>query len=255
MLIIRRIVAVVLVAASVAAGCSTSDDTAVAPDRSTDPSSEVPSSVASTSVPVEDTVPVATASADTLATVPEAGVPGLDSDDPFCRAWSQFAGSFQAVALASNLGSDPRAALRLEVAASGAVARAAADLATSLPPEVAVEREVFLDELLGPFTVRATVARDALLAAGLAPEAVDELADLWLAAAAEGSGDPDLVVVVTSDFQPAFDEAVADFSASVPSIAADQSLVTDAAAPMTIAYIAANCPDQGILAGNDIIDE
>ncbi len=255
MLIIRRSVAIVLVAASVAAGCSSSNDTAIAPDPSTGRSTEVSSPAGPTSAPVEVTVPVATASADTLATVPEAGVPGIDSGDPFCRAWSRFAGSFQALALASNLGSDPRAALRLEVAASGAVTRAAADLATSLPPEVAGERGVFLDELLGPFTVRATVARDALLAAGLAPEAVDELGDLWLAAAAEGAGDPDLVVVVTSDFQPAFDEAVADFSAAVPSIAADQSLVTDAAAPMTIAYIGANCPDQGILGGNDIIDE
>jgi hypothetical protein len=253
MLIIRRSVAIVLMAASVAAGCSSSNDTAVAPDPSIDRSTEVPSSAAPPNTPVEDSVPVATASADTLATVPEAGVPGLDSADPFCRAWSRFAGSFQALALASNLGSDPRAALRLEVAASGAVTRAAADLAASLPPEVAGEREVFLDELLGPFTTRATEARDALLGAGLTPEAVDELGDLWLAAAADGAGDPDLVLVVPSDFQPAFDDAVADFS--VPSIAADQSLVTDAAAPMTIAYIGANCPDQGILGGNDIIDE
>ena len=51
----------------------------------------------------------------TFATVPDEPVPELDSDNPFCRAWSQFAGSFQRLALASSAGTDPDNALRLEV--------------------------------------------------------------------------------------------------------------------------------------------
>ena len=36
--------------------------------------------------------------------VPETGVPGIDSGDVFCRAWSEFAGSFQALGLVSAIG-------------------------------------------------------------------------------------------------------------------------------------------------------
>jgi len=50
--------------------------------------------------------------------VPDVGVPGIDSADPFCRAWSEFAGSFQALAFASIADTDPVAAARLEVVAS-----------------------------------------------------------------------------------------------------------------------------------------
>ena len=60
--------------------------------------------------------------------------------------------------------------------------------------------------------------------------------------------------MVPSGYQPAFDDAVASFSADVVPISDDPSLVTDAAAPQTLAYIVSTCPDQGILAGNDSID-
>ncbi len=191
----------------------------------------------------------------TFATVPDEPVPGLDSDEPFCRAWSQFAGSFQALALASSAGTDPRNAVRLEVAASGAVMRAVADLGASLPADLDGERDAFLGGLLGPFADRARLASEALVSEGLRAVQVDELGDLWLATIAEsGSQDPDLVLVVPSGYQPAFDDAVVSFAADVVPVSDDPSLVTDAAAPQTLAYIAATCPDQGILAGNDSID-
>ena len=132
---------------------------------------------------------------------------------------------------------------------------AVADLGASMPADVADERDAFLGGLLGPFANRARLANERLLAGGLTAGQVDELGDLWLATIEEsGSQDPDLVVVVPSGFQPAFDDAVESFSADVVPVSDDPSLVTDAAAPQTLSYIAATCPDQGILAGNDSID-
>jgi hypothetical protein len=239
-----------------ATGCSGSDEAqpgTVVPApaspsivESTVPNTEPATSEPATSEPVTSEPP--------LVTVPDEPVPGLDSDDPFCRAWSQFAGSFQALALASGVGADPSNAVRLEVAASGAVMGAVVDLGASMPADLDDEREAFLGGLLGPFANRASLASETMSAAGLTSEQVDELGDLWLAAIAR-SGDPDLVLMVPSGYQPAFDDAVASFSADVVPVSDDPSLVTDAAAPQTLSYIAATCPDQGILAGNDNIDD
>ncbi|HYN32631.1 MAG TPA: hypothetical protein VES40_08405 [Ilumatobacteraceae bacterium] len=212
-----------------------------------------------TSVPAQPSIvestPATSEPSATFATVPDEPVPGLDSDDPFCRAWSEFAGSFQALALASSVGADPANAIRLEVAAAGAVVGAVSDLDASLPAEVDDERDAFIVGLLGPFANRARMATEALIAAGLAEEQVEELGDLWLATVAgTGSQDPDLALVVPLDYQPAFDDAIAAFSANVEPISDDPSLVTDADAPQTLAYIARTCPDQGTLAGTDNID-
>ncbi len=233
-----------------AAGCSGSSGASTSPDSQAPPSASAPG-VGST---VLDAAPAMSEPSSPLATVPDEPVPGLDSGDPFCRAWSRFAGSFQAVALASSVGTDPGNALRLEVAASGAVLGAVGDLDDSLPVAIDDEREAFIDGLLGPFTSRARIAGDALLAAGLTVAEVDELGELWLAAlAGAGSQDPDLVLVVPPGYQPAFDDAVASFSADVVPISEDPSLVTDVAVPQTLAHIVSTCPDQGILAGNDVI--
>ncbi len=238
-----------------AAGCSGSDGAS----SQLDSQAAVPASTAESTV--ESTVspgrcPCVSQPSSSFATVPEEPVPGLDSDDPFCRAWSEFAGSFQALALASSVGADPDNAVRLEVAASGAVVAAVADLDASMPAAVADERDAFIDGLLGPFTNRARTASAALITAGLTVEQVDELGGLWLATVAGAEAqDPDLVLVVPSADQPAFDDAVASFAAEVVPISEDPSLVTDVAVPGTFAHIASTCPDQGILAGNDIVDD
>jgi hypothetical protein len=235
-------------------GCSGSDGISVLPEAAASIPARGVESTSPETVPATIEPPPGTAGVP--ATVPDEPIPGLDSDDPFCRAWSEFAGSFQALALASGVGTDPENAIRLEVAASGAVVRAVADLDASMPTEVAGERDMFIDALLGPFADRARVARESLIAAGLTDEEVDLLADLWLATLSQQrSQDPDLVVVVPPEDQRAFDDAVASFSAGVVPIIDDPSLVTDADAPQTLAYIAGTCPDQGILAGNDTIGD
>ncbi len=189
------------------------------------------------------------------ATVPDEPVPGLTSDDDFCRAWSRFAGSFQALALASSVGADPANAMRLELVASSVVARAAADLEATLPEEVDAEREQFTEGLVGPFAARAALAVDELIAVGMTIDEVDELGERWLVALAQPQQDPDLVVFVSPAVASTLDDALASFSASVAPVNADPNLITDATAPDTLAYIASNCPDQGVLAGNDIVGD
>ena len=210
-------------------------------------------SVTTSVIPGAD--PTAAPSTVAIEPVPDVGVPGIDSADPFCRAWSEFAGSFQALAFAPIADSGPVAAARLEVVASSAVTSSAQTLADEFPESVASEREIFLDDVIGPFARRAARASDELRAAGLAAGDIEQLGDVWLAALADaGVDDPEIVVAVPDGLTDAVDAATEVFAANVPVIAADPSLVTGARAPATLGYLADNCPDQGILAGNDAID-
>lgn len=196
-----------------------------------------------------------TAPTETIATVPEDGVPGIDSEDPFCRAWGEFAGSFQALTLASSLGTDAVGAARLEVVASPAVASAAQALADSFPDPIAFERDTFVDGVIGPFARRSARAEDELRAAGLSSTDLEQLGDAWLTTLADtGVDDPQIAVAVPAQWAGAVDAATVVFVADVPAIAADPSLVTSAATPATFDYIAGTCPDQGVLGGNDAID-
>jgi hypothetical protein len=179
-------------------------------------------------------------------------VPGIDSADAFCRSWSEFAGSFQALALASAVDPDPVAGARLEVVASPAVDRAAGALSEAFPGEIANERPVFLDGVVGPFANRSSLAGEELLTAGLTIDDRDELVLLWLEALV--AEQPVVAVTVPDELDKIVDAAAAAFARRVPPIAEDPSLVTDASAPATFAYIADNCPDQGILGGTDAID-
>ncbi|MGI9644907.1 MAG: hypothetical protein ACR2O6_06315, partial [Ilumatobacteraceae bacterium] len=77
----------------------------------------------------------------------------------------------------------------------------------------------------------------------------------WLAALAEGGvDDPDLVVVVDGVDEAAVGLAVDAFASALPPINEDPSLITDARVPMTEQFLLENCPDQGTLGGNDVID-
>ncbi len=250
-----------------AVGCSDSDSdggaatavpsTAGASEATSAPSDVDTADASATTTTTTTTATTTTTTLDetaTIATVPEQGVPGIESEDPFCRAWSEFAGSFQALAFASAVATDALAAARLEVVAAGAVSAAVQTLADEFPDAIVSERDVFVDDIVGPFARRAGRASDELLAAGLSGEQVEQLGRAWLAALVDaGVDDPDVVVAVADDVMDPVAEATAAFAADVPSIAADPSLVTAAEAPGTFDHIARNCPDQGILAGNDAV--
>ena len=224
---------------------------------STTTSSTVTTSSAPTAAasPTEPSATTSSVGSDTIATVPDDGVPGIDSDNAFCRAWGEFAGSFQALVLVSSVSTDPVEAARLEVVASPAVVSAARSLDDALPDAVAGERVAFVDGVIGPFSRRAERASEALATAGLSGAEVAELGESWLdALTAAGVDDPDIAVVVPARLVGDVEVAVAEFVAAVPSIVDDPSLVTAADAPATFGYLADNCPDQGILGGNDAID-
>jgi hypothetical protein len=243
------------------AATSTVSPTASAPPDTTDTTTE---STTTSVPPVEPgstasdegaatiaTAPIATAP---IATVPDDRVPGIDSEDPFCRAWSEYAGSFQTLTFASVAASDPFAAARLEVIASAAVSSAAATIDTQFPEAVADERALFVDDVIGPFARRAQRAMDALDDAGLSPEEIERLGEAWLIELADlGADEIEVVVDVPDDLVAAVDVATSAFAADVPPIAADPSLVTSADTPATFGYLAEFCPDQGVLAGNDAI--
>jgi hypothetical protein len=184
-----------------------------------------------------------------IPVVPETGVPGIDSADAFCRAWSEFAGSFQAVGLVSAVG-DPGNAFRLEVLAAAAVVDAVRALDSDLPAELEEERVPLVADFAGPYFARASAA-DGLLDVDVR----EAFAASWIAQLAEqGVDDPFLEVDLPGVADPTlFAAAVESFSAAFPSIVEDPSLITDVQIPLTDAYLASNCPDQGILGGNDVI--
>lgn len=184
-----------------------------------------------------------------IPVVPETGVPGIDSADAFCRAWSEFAGSFQAVGLVSAVG-DPANAFRLEVFASPAVVGAVLALDANLPVELEDEQTALIADFAGPYFARASVAEGLIDA-----DVRDVLAAAWILQLTElGVDDPFLEVDLPGAVDPAlFAAAVESFSAASPSIVEDPSLITDVRIPLTAAYLTTNCPDQGILAGNDVI--
>jgi hypothetical protein len=195
--------------------------------------------------------PDSTASASTRPTVPEVGVPGLESTDALCQAWSRFGGSFQVVAVAAAFGEGgPAAAAEVEVTAAPTVTRAYGDLLAAWPAELAAERDVVADDYLGPFARRAQRALDALIAAGATAVDLDAIAAAWEAALAERDpDDPALEVALDDRLDAIVRTAAADVAASAPPIPEDPELVVNAATPATDAYIESTCPDQGTLAG------
>ena len=256
-----RPVAAMVLASALLVGCSSDDDatTAASPAlEPTSPTTEVEAVATTTEPPTATSTPATTvrpAASDTIATVPDRAVPGIDSEDPFCRAWSEFAGSFQTLTYASVFGDDPLAGARLEVIAAASVVGAAQALDDAFPREIVDERAEFIDDVVGPFARRAASAADELRSVGVGDGDIELLGEVWRTALVAADPDnPVTTVEVPADLDAAVSAAAASFAANVPPIANDPSLVTEAEAPRTQAYIADRCPDQGILGGNDAID-
>ena len=91
------------------------------------------------------------------AAVVDTGVPGLDSGDAFCAAWSRFGGSWQLLVQVGAAG-DPVQLARLEVIASTVVQGAYGDVFAAWPAELESEREVVADAYFGAFQRRSADA-------------------------------------------------------------------------------------------------
>jgi hypothetical protein len=186
--------------------------------------------------------------------VPEVGVPGLDSDDVRCRAWSRFGGSFQVLAVASSFGEGgPGAVAELEVLAAPSVTRAYDDLLANWPEELAEERDVVADDYFGPFARRAQQALDALVDAGASDDDLDALAAaLYDALAVRDPADPELAVAVPPATAGVVTDAAQAFADAVVPIPEDADLRVTAEAPLTEAYLVVTCPDRGTLGGIEV---
>lgn len=198
--------------------------------------------------PAEPAEPVV----ESLPPVPETGVPGIDSDDAFCRSWSTYAGSVQAISLAWALQSAP-AASSLEVAATDALSRSVDGMATHLPDEIESNRQALTVDVPAPFLRRAERSRQLLMEQGLSDEQIIELGDQWIAAiAAAGVDAENLTLSAPEELTVAAVGAAAVLVTELPSVLEDPSLdTTQFDIGPSLDYIAANCPDQGTLAGND----
>ncbi|CAN5413343.1 hypothetical protein BH23ACT3_BH23ACT3_24180 [soil metagenome] len=251
----------------VAAGCSSDDDNTAPVTADTviaasttdpaptdpDPTTSVTSDAGDAAGPVT-TVAEVTDDPDVIAvTIPEIGVPGLDSDVVVCRAWSRFAGSFQVVAVAASFGDDPLEAARLEVAASPVVTTAVDDMVENWPDELADEADAVADDFVGPYGRRSALALDALLAAGAEPDDLNELADVWTAALS--GRDPTEVLPaleLPGDLAELVEKAAVDFAARVVTIPQDPSLVTEVEIPRSEEFLFETCPDRGTLGGTEV---
>lgn len=240
-----------------AVAASTTAVTTVVSSVAATPTSTVPT--ATTDLPTLPSVPFSSAAATTESTDPpvtpapaDTGVPGLDSDDAFCAAWSRFGGSWQVAAAASAFG-DPGDAARLEVIAAPTVAAAYDALFAAWPDELAVEREVVADEYFGAFQRRSAAALDQLVEAGAGHEEQVMLVDVWVEAlAGRDPGNPVLSVEVPAELAPLVDDAAAAFAAARVPLTADPSMVITAETPLTDDFLVTACPDQGSLVGGEV---
>jgi hypothetical protein len=228
-------------------GCSGSDDASTAPSLTT-PASSSSSDVFSESGEGPD-VGV------TFEPVSETGVPGIDSEDAFCRSWSEYAGSFNALTYAWNV-QLPADAAALEVAASAAVAAAVAGMSANLPAEIEGNRQALTADVPGPFLRRAERARALLIEAGADDATVAALGDAWIAAITQaGLFADDLAIVVPDNAAEPLSAAAASFVAEFPSVLEDPTLdTTRFDISPSLDYISRTCPDQGTLAGNDNVE-
>jgi hypothetical protein len=260
--VLRRRLAVLACACSMSAACADTGDGGspasvdVASESSPPADGDVFTEVGADEVPSVSGPDEAAPVVESIAPVAETGVPGIDSEDAFCRAWSEYAGSVQALSFAWAVQPD-LAAATLEVAASDAVSAAVTTMSLELPAEIESNRAALTVDVPGPFLRRAERARQALVDAGATDDQIEQLGDAWIAAiTAAGVDDEDLRVVVPDDVAEKLAVAAADFVDGVPSILEDPTLdTTEFDITPSLDHIFENCPDRGTLAGNDFVDD
>ena len=214
------------------------------PDGSADPGASPPSDPSATAA---SPPPPTAAPSDT-------GVPGLDSDDAFCSAWSRFGGSWQLLVQA-GAAADPAHVARLEVIASTVVQDAYDDVFAVWPAELENERDVVADAYFGAFRRRSADAAAALAASGATDADIAALAQAWDAALEQYDPSATVDVAVPPDVEPFVDQAATAFSAARVPLQADPSMVITAETPSTDAFLATACPDEGWIVGQDVVDD
>ena len=267
--------ATLAVVALSSAACSGDDDAAATVVTSTtvqpDPASAgsapateaVPGSAAGSEVDTTTTlaVPIGSESPGTLdptATtapieIPATGVPGLDSADRFCAAWSRFGGSWQVLLVGSTFLDDPETVARWEVAAASLIESSYDELLINLPGELATEGEDLANGYFGALDRRSQAARMALAVSGATDADLRRLQQVWTEAlATRDPSTPEIAFVVPDDLVDLVDAAAAQLMEARVEFHLDPSMVVDVETPLTDAYIESTCPDRGTLTGQEI---
>jgi hypothetical protein len=250
----------------VGGACSGDDDDAAGSTNVTDAASATgPAATSPSPTTVSVHAPPATGgAADPATTGPTAppptagpadtGVPGLDSEDAFCSAWSRFGGTWQLLVQA-GAAADPAQVARLEVIASTVVQGAYDDVFTAWPAELESERDVVADAYFGAFQRRSADALTALQSAGATADDVAALAAAWDAALAQYDPSTTVDVVVPPDLEPLIDQAATAFSEARVPLQQDPSMQITAETPLTDAFLATACPDEGWIVGQEVVDD
>lgn len=259
----RPVVVVLAVTAFVVIACSGGDDagrdgstiaspgTTVATSDATSDATSVEAAAATE--PTDAAPPVGPDTTFAVVEVAETGVPGLDSDDSFCAAWSRFGGTWQVIQVAANFAPDPTIVPALEVVAAPVVQRAYDAMFAAWPDQLADERPTVADGFFGPLERRSEVALEALVAAGAGPADLAAIGSAWEAAlAARAPDDPVVTPELSDDLWELVDAATADFDARLVGFVDDPSMRITVETPSTDAYLATACPDQGALTGAEV---
>ena len=188
-----------------------------------------------------------------LEPVPETGVPGLDSDDAFCAAWSRFGGTWQVLSVGAAFLDAPSVVAGWEVASSPVVLTASDDLISNFPDELAAERDPALDGYFGALRQRIEIARSVLDDAGATDDDLAGLSEAWLTALAERDQfDADIGLELSDELQRLVDTAALNLLAQRGPFSSDSTLIVTAVTPATDDYLATQCPDRGALAGQEV---
>ena len=256
----RRSASVVLFSVSLLVGLTAcdADDDDVANDVADDVLESDADSAAAETLVTTSLTPIPTLPPDvsitagpTFETVPDTGVPGLDSDDRFCAAWSEFGGSWQ-VLVQSAFAGDAAAVRRLELIAAPLVTAAYDELFEAWPAGLASERDVVADAYFGAFQRRSLDALAALEAAGATGDQLERLGRAWRDGLATYDPNVGGIAVTLGDNLEALLAAAAEtFAAARVPFSDDPSMVITAETPLTDQHLATGCPDQGWIVGQD----
>lgn len=164
----------------------------------------------------------------------------------FCTAWSDYAVTIAAFASTT----DDERVRRLEIVAADHLIAAIDGIGAHWPFDLVAERSTVLTDLVGPYSRRARKALVALAAVGATGDDLAELRLVWhdlVAEMAAGASVPDRLRVPAA-MDRLVDAAVASFAAAVTGFDADPTLgdrrrlLDPIEAPLTEAYLVANCP-------------
>ena len=205
------------------------------------------SSAPTTSLPPTEVHAQVVTTVGATAAAGSTGVPGLTAHDPLCAAWAAFVGTVQALGIAASFGglsSEQFAALELQAAPR--LGEVAAAIDASLPPELASEHAVVVDQRIGPYARRAKRALDVLTAAGVTTDEISTLTSAWQSALLQRDPVAPVLAVppAAAELRAKVDAAAATYDKDVTPFAQDPSLVVDGiTTPLTDAYLVAHCPD------------